>query len=166
MGVLLALERVNRGLFSVAALACFVMALLGCGIVVLRYGFSLGSIAAQELVMYLHAFVLLTAAATTLANDGHVRVDIFYGRWSSARRGLIDLLGSVLLLWPVMGFIFWVSWDYVAVAWSRQESSADAGGLSFVYLLKSLMLLFAAQMLLQGLLQAIRAWQQWQAGAR
>jgi TRAP-type mannitol/chloroaromatic compound transport system permease small subunit len=161
-----ALESINRALFALAAGATFVMALLGCGIVILRYGFSFGSIAAQELVIYLHAFVLLTACATTLAANGHVRVDIFYGRWGPARRGLVDLLGTLLLLLPVMGFLLGVSWDYVGDAWARRESSADAGGLAWVYLLKSLILLFALQMLLQGLLQAQRAWLQWHGGPR
>lgn len=156
--VLEQLEKFNRGLFAVAAGLTLVMAWLTFGIVVLRYGFSVGSIAAQELVIYMHAFVLLAAAPTTLAEGGHVRVDIFYSRWSPRRRALIDLLGSLLLLLPMMGFLLWVSWGYVESAWARQEASAEPGGLPFVYLLKSLMLLFAAQMLLQGAMQAWRAW--------
>ena len=161
MALLHGLERVNRLLFVIAAWACLIMAVLGFAIVIARYGFSVGSIAAQELVMYLHAFVLLCAAATTLACDGHVRVDIFYSRWSSQRRALVNLAGSLLLLMPVMLFILVISWEYVAQAWARHETSAEAGGLAWVYLLKSLILLFAVQMLLQGVLQAMRAWTEW-----
>lgn len=165
MAVLRLLERGNRVLFAVASWACFVMALLGFAIVVARYGFSVGSIAAQELVMYLHAFVLLCAAATTLASDGHVRVDIFYARWSESRRGLINLAGTLLLLMPVMLFVLFISWDYVGHAWARREASAEPGGLAWVYLLKSLILLFAVQMLLQGAVQAVQAWQVWRGAA-
>lgn len=159
------LESINRLLFALAAGAAVVMALLGATIVVLRYGLSIGSIAAQEGLMYLHAFVLLAASATTLALNGHVRVDIFYGRMSPARQALIDLLGSLLLLWPMMGFVLWVSWDYVAASWARGEVSPEPGGLPWVYLLKSLMLLFALQMLVQGTMQMLRAWQAWRGEA-
>lgn len=151
------IEQLNRGLFWLAAVATIAMALLGLTIVVLRYGFDTGWIAGQESVIYLHAFVLLTAAAATLADDAHVRVDIFYSAWGGRGRALVNLLGSVLLLLPFAGFLAWVSWDYVAAAWQRQERSADAGGLAYVYLLKSLMLLFAVQIFLQGLIQAVRA---------
>ncbi len=165
LAVLRGFERVNRLFFVMAAWACLVMAVLGFAIVVARYGFSVGSIAAQEVVMYLHAFILLCAAASTLACDGHVRVDIFYSRWSAQRRALVNLAGSLVLLMPVMLFILLISWEYVAHAWARHEASAEAGGLAWVYLLKSLILLFALQMLLQGALQAVQAWADWRSGA-
>ncbi len=158
---LTAIRRLNQAMSILAACLCIAMALLGLGIVVLRYGFSVGSIAAQELVLYCHAFVFLAAAAATLDADGHVRVDIFYRRWSGPRRGLVDLLGTLLLLLPVMGFILFVSWGYVADAWARHEVSSEAGGLPWVYLLKSLILLFAGQMLLQGLVQGVQAYRAW-----
>ena len=153
------IEALNRGLFTLAAIATLVMAALGLGIVVLRYGFATGWIAGQESLLYLHALVFLVAAATTLSDEGHVRVDIFYGRWSARRQALVDLGGSLLLLLPFALFIAGVSLDYVADAWQRRETSTEAGGLGIVYLLKSLMLVFAVQMLLQALVQARRAWQ-------
>ncbi len=155
------LALVNRILFQLAAALTVLMALLGFAIVLARYGFSFGSIAAQELVTYAHAFVLLAAAAATLADDGHVRVDIFYSRWPASRRALVNLLGSLLLLWPLMGFVLWSSWGYVGNAWIRREASAEPGGLPWVYLLKSLMVLFAAQMILQGMIQVQQAWRDW-----
>lgn len=155
------LERINLVLFKLAAVVCIGIALLGFSIVVLRYGFAFGSIAAQELVIYGHAMVFLLAAAATLGQDGHVRVDIFYRNWSPARRGLVDFIGTLFLLLPVMVFVGWACWGYVADAWSRQEVSAEAGGLPFVYLLKSLILVFVLQMVLQGGIQLTRAWSAW-----
>ncbi len=126
-------------------------------IVVLRYGFDLGWIAMQESVTYMHALVFLLGAAYTLKHDGHVRVDIFYRGMSPRGRAWVDLLGTVFLLMPVFGFIFWVSWEYVASSWSLHEGSREAGGLPFVYLLKTAILVMAALMLLQGLALALRA---------
>ena len=64
------------------------MALLVLIIVILRYGFNTGAIAAQESVQYLHATVFMLGAAVTLGADQHVRVDIFYRGFQSATKGL------------------------------------------------------------------------------
>jgi TRAP-type mannitol/chloroaromatic compound transport system permease small subunit len=125
------------------------------GVVVLRYLFSAGSIALQESVTYMHATVVMLAAAWTLACDGHVRVDIFYSRWGARRKDWADLAGSLLFLLPMALFIFAVNVGFVSDAWRIRESSAQPGGLPYVYLLKTLSLVMAAQLVLQALAQAV-----------
>ncbi|MEJ2693129.1 MAG: TRAP transporter small permease subunit [Candidatus Thiodiazotropha sp.] len=125
-------------------------------VVVLRYAFDLGWIWLQESVTYMHAALFLVGAAYTLKHQGHVRVDIFYSRFSPRTRAWVDLGGSLLLLLPVCLFIFIVSWDYVMQSWELYEGSREAGGLDGDYLLKSLILAMAGLLLLQGLAQAIR----------
>ncbi len=126
-------------------------------IVLLRYCFDFGSIAMQESVTYMHALVFMGAAAYTLQTDGHVRVDIFYSRWSVERRALIDLLGSLLLLLPFAGALLIFSWGYVEAAWGQRETSAEPGGLPWVYLLKTMILVMSVQLILQALSQMAKA---------
>lgn len=133
------------------------MVLVTCVVVVLRYAFNLGWIAVQEAITYLHAVVFMLGAAYTLRHDGHVRVDIFYRRFSPRGQAWVDLLGTLLLLTPVCVFILWVSWDYVAASWSLREGSRDTGGLPLVYLLKSVIPLMALLLLVQGFAQALRS---------
>ena len=104
----------------------------------------------------MHAALFLIGAAYTLKHQGHVRVDIFYHRFSPRLQAWVDLFGTLLLLLPVCLFIFVVSWDYVAQSWALHEGSREAGGLNGVYLLKSLILVMAGLLLLQGLAMAIR----------
>ena len=132
------------------------MVLVTFVIVVLRYAFDLGWIWLQESVTYMHAALFLVGAAYTLKHGGHVRVDIFYRRCSPRTRAWIDLGGSLLLLLPMCLFIFIVSWDYVAQSWALYEGSREAGGLDGVFLLKSLILVMAGLLLLQGVAIAIR----------
>jgi len=132
------------------------MVLLTFLVVVLRYGFNLGWIAMQESVMYLHSMVFLLGAAHTLRVNEHVRVDIFYRRFSPKRQAKVDVFGSLLLLMPVNIFIFLVSFEYVMRAWRVMEASQEAGGIPAVFLLKSLILLFSFTMLLQGIAEVIR----------
>lgn len=92
-----------------------------------------------------------------MKHEGYVRVDIFYQRCSSKGRAWVDLFGTLFLLLPVCLFIFTISWDYVAQSCSLQEGSREAGGLDGVYLFKSLILIMAALMLLQGMSMIIRS---------
>lgn len=123
-------------------------------VVALRYVFDAGSIALQESITYLHASVFLIGAAWTMQQDAHVRVDIFYTNFSEEARAWVDFLGSVFLLLPFMVFISWVSWDYISASWSVLEGSREAGGLDGVFLLKTLILVFTALLMLQGIVQA------------
>lgn len=126
-------------------------------VVVLRYAFDVGWIWMQESVVWVHAAVFMLAAAYTLNRDEHVRVDIFYRGMSPRRKALVDLLGTVLFLMPVMIFLAVTSWDYVAVSWRIHEASREAGGMPypFVPLLKTLIPLTSGLLLLQGAAGAI-----------
>ncbi|WP_313285146.1 TRAP transporter small permease subunit [Stutzerimonas kunmingensis] len=126
-------------------------------VVVLRYGFGIGAIALQEAVMYGHALVFMGAAAWTLQRNGHVRVDIFYQKFSSRRQIVVDGLGHLLFLLPVCLFLGWNSWDYVTSSWATHEGSNESGGLKFVYLQKSIILLLVGSLALQGLSDLIKA---------
>ncbi len=119
-------------------------------VVVLRYAFDTGWIALQESVSYLHSLVFLLGASYTLKHNSHVRVDIFYSKLSEVGKAWVDLLGHLFILLPVMAFIIWISLPYVQDAWQVHEGSREAGGLPGVYLLKSLIILMAAMLMLQG----------------
>ncbi|MCW9014896.1 MAG: TRAP transporter small permease subunit [Gammaproteobacteria bacterium] len=124
-------------------------------VVCLRYIFDLGSIAVQESISYMHALVFLIGAAYTLKYDEHVRVDIFYAKLSHKGRAWVDFLGSSLILFPVMIFIFWISWEYVLDSWSVMEGSRETGGLPGIFLLKSSMLLMASLLIMQGMAKVL-----------
>jgi TRAP-type mannitol/chloroaromatic compound transport system permease small subunit len=116
------------------------LVLVSASIVILRYGFDEGSIALQEVALYNHAVVFMLGFAYTLQQNEHVRVDIFYSQMSVIKKAWVDFLGMLIFALPVIGFIAWASWDYVAMSWQIKEASAEAGGLEYVYLLKSVIL--------------------------
>ncbi len=97
----------------------------------LRYMFSVNSIFMQELVMYMHASVFMLAAAYTFRHDGHVRVDIFYRGMTPRRQALVNILGILLLLIPVMVFVIASSYGYVANSWRIMETSSVRNGYIF-----------------------------------
>ena len=150
------IDQLNRTIGRVVSVAVLLMTLITFVVVVLRYGFDTGWIALQESVMYLHAFLFMLGAAYTLGEDAHVRVDIFYRRFSAKKKALVNLIGALLLLLPTCIFIIVMSWDYVATSWRLLESSKEAGGLPLVFVLKSLIPVFCGLLILQGTADILR----------
>lgn len=136
---------------------CLALVLLQFTVVVLRYALGIGSIWLSESVIYVHAALFLLAAAWTLQQGGHVRVDVFYSKASPRTKAAVDLAGALLLLLPFMAVIMWFALPYVARSWAILERSREASGLPLVYVLKTLIPLFALLIALQGISQAIRA---------
>jgi TRAP-type mannitol/chloroaromatic compound transport system permease small subunit len=130
---------------------CLALATTVCLVVLLRYGFGIGSIAVQEFATYLHASIFMLGTAFTLKNDGHVRVDIFYRRFSTRTRAWVNSVGSIVFLIPFCLFVVGISWHFVSQSWSIFEGSPDPGGIHAVFLLKSLIPLMALNLLVQCL---------------
>ena len=133
------------------------MALVTALIVVLRYGFNIGSIAAQEAVIYMHGSLFMLGAAYALKTGAHVRVDIFYRDFSPRARAWVNSLGGIVFLLPLCTFIGFSSWNYVAESWVVQEISPEPGGIPAVFMLKSLIPLMAFNLFLQGLAETLRS---------
>jgi len=145
------IEKITKGVGHTVAWLLLFMVILESSVVILRYGFDLGSIALQESITYLHGTAFLLGTAYALQADEHVRVDIFYQHMTAKGKAWVNLLGSLFLLFPITVFIIWASLPYIAQAWSIKEASADAGGLAGLYLLKTMIILFAGLLMLQGL---------------
>ena len=151
------IDGLNSAIGRAAAWLCLAVVAIQFTVVVLRYAFGLGSIWLQESILYSHAALFLLCAAWTLKRDGHVRVDIFYSTASPRAKARVDFAGALLLLIPFAGAILYFSWAYVARSWAILEGSREASGLPFVFLLKTLIPVFAAMLILQGIAQAVRA---------
>lgn len=151
-----AIDKLIDGIGRMISWFTIVMVVVTAVIVILRYGFNVGWIAMQESVVYMHAFVFMLGAAYTLNKDEHVRVDIFYQKFSAKNKALVDLLGTVFCLIPVFCFIFYYSFNYVMSSWSLLESSPEAGGIPGVFVLKTLLLVMPGLMILQGIATGIK----------
>jgi TRAP-type mannitol/chloroaromatic compound transport system permease small subunit len=120
-----------------------------------RYALGRSSNAWLELQWYLFAAIFLLAAGYTLKHNGHVRIDVIYGRLSPRTRALIDLVGTLLFLLPMALLIMWLSWTGFAESYAIGEISPDAGGLTR-WPVKLLIPLGFALLALQGLSEIIK----------
>lgn len=152
-----AVDWVNERIGRLIAWLAVAMVLVQFAVVIARYVFAIGSIPVQESIWYMHGILFMVGAGYTLLHDGHVRVDIFYREASPRRKALTDLLGVVFLLLPVCIALLVFSWGYVLNSWRVFEGSTETSGLPFIYLLKTVIWVFAVLVALQGLSLAAKA---------
>ena len=157
--LLAAIDRISVVSGRLTSWLTVVMVIVTFVIVVMRYVFDAGAVWLQESVVWMHAVVFMIGAAYTLQQDEHVRVDIFYRGTSERRRAWVDLLGTLLFLLPLCGFLGYKAWDFVAVSWQLGESSREPGGMPypFVPLLKSVLLVMPLLLALQGVAIVVRS---------
>jgi len=151
------IERVNRAVGQAAAWLGLFMVLVQFALVLMRYVFGAGSLFMQESLIYAHAMLFMMAAAWTLADDRHVRVDIFYAKATPRGKAAVDLFGVVFFLLPMCLLLWWVGYPYVARSWAVLEGSRETSGIPAIFLLKTIILLFVITLALQGLVLGVRA---------
>lgn len=151
-----ALDWINRAVGAVVMWLALTMVLVQFGVVMLRYVFGFSSIFINESVLYLHASIFMLGAGYTLWAQGHVRVDIFYARFSPRRQALVDIFGHLALLGPSLLMLLYWSWPMVRRSWSILEGPISVGGIPASYLLKSLVPAFCVLLLVQGVSALIR----------
>jgi TRAP-type mannitol/chloroaromatic compound transport system permease small subunit len=94
-----------------------------------RYALNIASNAWLELQWYLFAAVFLLCAGYTLLHNEHIRIDVVTARLSRRTQIWIDILGTLIFMLPVTGYIMWLSWPVFMNAWTSGETSMNAGGL-------------------------------------
>ena len=152
-----AIDNTNRAIGKGISWFVLLMVLVQFGVVVARYVFGVGDLWAQESIIYMHGFLFMLAAAYTLSEDGHVRVDIFYRDASLRYKAWVDLIGAVVLLIPVAVIIVTASWAYVAQSWRIFESSREASGIPAVFVLKTAIPVMGMLVAAQGVTMVIRS---------
>ena len=103
---------------------------------IMRYFFNRGSIALQEMEWHLFAMVFLFGIAYGLKEEGHVRVDVLYDRFSPRWKAIVNIGGTLLFLLPLSILVIEGSVWYVHEAYSSGEVSGDPGGLPYRWLIK------------------------------
>ena len=151
------IDAINQTVGRAASWLLLAMALVAVTVVILRYVFATGFIWLQESYVWLNGIAFMVGAGYTLLRDGHVRVDVIYRSASDRFKAWVDLIGSLLLLLPTMAVVAWFSWPYVIASWERLETSREAAGLSGVFLLKTVLLVYCLLLGLQALALAARS---------
>jgi TRAP-type mannitol/chloroaromatic compound transport system permease small subunit len=159
MNALLALARaidaLTERIGKIVIWLVLVATLVSAGNALARWALGASSNAWLEIQWYLFGAVFLLAAGYTLKHNGHVRIDIFYGRLGARGQAWIDLIGGLLFLLPMAGLLAWLGWPMFIDAWTTHEMSPDAGGLAR-WPVKLLLPLGFGLLALQGVAEIIK----------
>ena len=120
-------------------------------VVFTRYALEIGSVALQELSIYLFGLVIVMSAGNAFSADDHVRIDAMQRYISVRQKWWIEQLGIALFVWPFCLLIILLSKDFVFLSWNFLEKSGDANGLPFTYIQKSFILIFPILLALSSL---------------
>lgn len=151
------LDPINEWIGRTAALLALVLAGIVFTIVALRYGFHTSNQWLSESVIYAHGLLFMLGMGYTLRHDDHVRVDVLSRHFSPRATAWRELFGTIFLLFPVSLFLLVMSFNYVAASWAIHEGSMEPGGIPYLYLLKTLLILMPILLMIQGLTEALRA---------
>jgi TRAP-type mannitol/chloroaromatic compound transport system permease small subunit len=159
MGALLGLsgiiDRVSDWIGKAMGWLIFLAIVVSAGNAIIRKVFSISSNAWLELQWYLFGAAFMLAAAYTLKQNEHIRVDVFYASRSRATQHWIDLFGHVFFLLPFVTLMAWLLWPYTVQAYRNGDVSANAGGL-LIWPARALLLAGFILLVLQAVSEIIK----------
>ena len=159
MGGLLALsrgiDRLNEIIGKSVSWLILVSILVSAANAVIRKAFNASSNAWLELQWYLFGAAFLLAAAYTLKQNEHIRIDIVYGMFSRRKQHWIDLFGHIFFLMPFVLLMTYYYVPFVLFSVRSGEVSSSAGGL-VIWPAKLMLLIGFFLLALQGISEIIK----------
>lgn len=146
-----AINKMQNAIGAGVSWLALALVILICYDVITRYLFNHSSVALQELEWHLFAALFLLSAGFTLRHDSHVRIDVFYAKFSERKKEYVNLIGALLFLIPFCLVVIISSYDFVANSFIVGEVSPDGGGLPARYIIKAVIPLSFFLLLLQSI---------------
>lgn len=159
MGGLLALargiDRLNEFIGKWVSWLILVAILVSAGNAIIRKAFNISSNAWLELQWYLFGAAFMLAAAYTLKQNEHIRIDVVYGMFSRRVQHWIDLFGHVFFLMPFTLLMIYFFVPYTLLSFRNQEVSNNSGGL-IIWPAKAILLVGFTMLALQGISEIVK----------
>ena len=152
------LDRISKYAGYLAAILVVILSLLVAYDAAMRYLFSAGSIALQEVEWHLFDVIFLLGLTYALKHDKHVRVDIFFEHYSVQTKAIVQILSMGLLVIPFSLVFLGDSIDMLTQSYLQNEISSDPGGLTHRYLIKGMLVLSFVLLIIQALSEILKAY--------
>ena len=140
----------------VSWLVLILTAILGYEIL-MRYAFNAPTKWSFDLSYMIGGSYFILGEAYTLLKKRHVRIDIFYGRFSARKKALVDVIFYLIFFFPLWGGLLYALIPYVYLAWETGERSMQGYWMPILYPFKTVMPVAVFLFLLQGIAEFIRS---------
>ena len=124
--------------------------------VILRYIFSKPNLWPYEVAIMLGSSLYILGLSYTYRYDRHIRVDIIYAHLAPRWMGLIDVIGSMILFFPIMILVSYVSVTWTIDAWVSGERMMETGWYPPAGPLRTVVSIGFIAFTLQGVAQFLR----------
>lgn len=159
MGSLLALSRVidaiNDRIGKAVSWLILLAIIVSTGNAIVRKVFNVSSNGWLELQWYLFGGAFMLAAAYTLKQNEHIRIDILYGALPRRKQHWIDLFGHIFFLMPMTILMIWLLVPYTLNSIRTGEMSSNSGGL-ILWPAKAILLAGFVLLFIQGISEIIK----------
>ncbi len=152
------IDTLTKRVGFIASILAIALALLVSYDASMRYLFSSGSIALQEVEWHIFDIIFLLGLSYALKHDKHVRVDIFFVNYSKETKAIVEILSMLFLLIPFSLFFLQGSLDITIQSYLQHEISSDPGGLKYRFIIKGVLFLAFILLTLQAISEIIKAY--------
>ena len=150
------IDSINTWMGEAVKYLCIVAALITCVEVTQRYVFNNPTMWGYELPIQIGAAMYALVWGYVLLQKGHVRVDIFYAKYSEKTKSFVDVACFLVLFLPVISVLAYKSFTWMVYAWSINEKSVFTYWYPPIAPMRTLIFVGVALLLLQGLAQLWR----------
>lgn len=127
-----------------------ILVLVVCFDVVARKLFNFSKIWIMDVEWHLFSLIFLLSAGFALKHNKHVRVDLFYEKFSVKEKAAINFWGNLLFLIPWCYFVIYFSFGYAMESLAINEGPPEPGGLPMRYIIKFCITLGMVLLMLQA----------------
>ncbi len=155
--IIILIEKSVAGIGKIASWLSIILVLIIVLDVFMRYTFSITSSASFEIEWHLFGALFLLASGWAFQQDKHVRVDVFYQKFTPRTKAWVNLMGTMILLLPLcyVGIIEGIQFTYTS--YLIGETSPDPGGLPARFIIKSMIPAGMFLLGLQGIATVLRS---------
>ena len=140
--MLLKLERFFDKIIDIVGnITAFIMIIMTLNVafdVTMRYVFHNSSVGMQELEWHFFSILILFGMSYALKENGHVRVDFLYDGMREKKKAWINVIGTLIFLFPIALLVFFGSFEFVMDSYTTNEISEDPGGLKYRWMIKAM----------------------------
>lgn len=122
-----------------------------------RYAFNSPTIWSFDISYMLYAVIFMIGGAYTLQVGGHIRVDMFYEKFSRRKKAIVDILGYLLFFFPAIGGMIIFGIISVHESWKICEHCTISYWSPPLWHFRTVIPIGASLLFLQGVAEFIRA---------
>ncbi len=126
--------------------------------VFVRYVLNAPTVWVFDMMVQMYGALFLMAGPYALAQDTHVRADVFTRFLSARWQARIDFVLYIVFFFPGMVALVWYGWEIAMDSWRYKEVSWNSPARIQIYYFKTLIPLAGGLFIIQGVAECMRCY--------